>query len=449
MTIKRILLQPLSEDHDQEWDTIDLSASLVRKFRLSSGSRPDLVCGHRRIAVNVEASKEKGIPVMKWHKKLFEHFSLPIEDYPLHIFYNKSKNELSVGPFFCILTTRHKDDSQPLGRLDTFCREMAEYGKRRHVACYVAFLEDWEDKKTLCGFWPGEQQERKKVPIPDLVYNRIHSRKKERSTEMKAFKKYCSNHSIEIFNDHFLNKWEVHEILNNQDELAPFLPATALLDDSDTIENLLEEHQHVFLKPIHGSQGKSIIRIRSEERYCLEYSTFSGEKRLEQKNLAVLIKAIKHRIGKIPYIVQQGIDLLLDKDRPIDFRILCMKVRDNWEIASAVARISKKGFFVSNLAQGGELKKMDEALIFFEKKQAEQIKKCLLELAVQIAEIIDREVDGHYAELGIDLTVDHNGHPWLIEINTKPSKTEQTSDTSSIRPSVKALVNYSLYLFCN
>ncbi len=65
-----------------------------------------------------------------------------------------------------------------------------------------------------------------------------------------------------------------------------------------------------------------------------------------------------------------------------------------------------------------------------------------------MANTFEELVDGHYAELGIDLAVDKSGKIWLLEINFKPSKTDDTVINPSLttRPSVIRLIEYTLYL---
>ena len=72
----------------------------------------------------------------------------------------------------------------------------------------------------------------------------------------------------------------------------------------------------------------------------------------------------------------------------------------------------------------------------------------LRDLALDISEAFETLVDGHYAELGIDLALDQNGKVWLLEINSKPSKTDDTitNSTLTIRPSVTRLIEYVCFL---
>jgi hypothetical protein len=69
-------------------------------------------------------------------------------------------------------------------------------------------------------------------------------------------------------------------------------------------------------------------------------------------------------------------------------------------------------------------------------------------VALEIAKAFERLAEGHFAELGIDLAIDTQGKIWLIEINSKPSKTDDTVTNPALttRPSVMRLLDYVLYL---
>ena len=83
----------------------------------------------------------------------------------------------------------------------------------------------------------------------------------------------------------------------------------------------------------------------------------------------------------------------------------------------------------------------------FDVKQIPHIKKLMKELALEVAAIIDGNDDGIFAELGIDLALDENGKPMIIEVNTKPSKNqEQDQFSTKIRPSAKAILQHCVYL---
>lgn len=83
----------------------------------------------------------------------------------------------------------------------------------------------------------------------------------------------------------------------------------------------------------------------------------------------------------------------------------------------------------------------------FDAKEMPQIRKHLKELALEVAMEIGAVSEGIFGELGIDLAIDKTGHPWIIEVNTKPSKNlDQPQSTRTIRPSAKAVILYCLNL---
>ena len=149
------------------------------------------------------------------------------------------------------------------------------------------------------------------------------------------------------------------------------------------------------------------------------------------------------------FIVQQCISLLQYKEKPLDFRVLCQKqLSEKWQLTSAIARVSSKDQFVSNLARGGEIQKVNNVLFDnFDSKQIPHIKRLIKELALEVAEIIDGTAEGIFAELGIDLALDETGKPTIIEVNTKPSKNQEQDQLSTkIRPSAKAILHHCVYL---
>ena len=79
----------------------------------------------------------------------------------------------------------------------------------------------------------------------------------------------------------------------------------------------------------------------------------------------------------------------------------------------------------------------------------EGVKKALAQSGLE-------SIQGHYAEFGIDLGVDTRGHIWLLEVNSKPSKSttavQQPGDEegehtpSRPRPSVIRMLDYAAFL---
>ncbi len=94
---------------------------------------------------------------------------------------------------------------------------------------------------------------------------------------MKPFKKFRENLarlSIPFFNDRFLSKWEVHEQLLQEKYLHSYMPETKIFSK----ENLLEfakKYKMIFIKPIHGSQGRNIFKLLQDQNHFSYQASFS------------------------------------------------------------------------------------------------------------------------------------------------------------------------------
>ena len=152
---------------------------------------------------------------------------------------------------------------------------------------------------------------------------------------------------------------------------------------------------------------------------------------------------IKPLLNNRIYIIQQGIPLLTYQTRGMDYRVLCHKnIQNNWNVTSVVARISAQDEFVSNIARGGELMSPVNALKdTLSISDAKVLISQMKDLAIETAMIIERKSQGITGELGIDIGIDKDGKPWLIEVNSKPSKSFEDGQMK-IRPSAKAIIQF-------
>ncbi|MBD8067738.1 YheC/YheD family protein [Bacillus sp. PS06] len=441
-----IEIKPVS-DEQISTNTIQISEPISKRFQLEDGQHLNLHCGRNSQEVQTVCIKESD-PILYCSKSLLEKLSLP--EGTLSITFSQINNHsFSLGPVICLLTEiREISDSISLGTIEEYCEELAVYCERLGILFYLTGLKLFQE--NLGYIFQDGSWKKSTVPVPHVVHNRIHSRKREKSELFKQFSNTLGELGIPYYNDHFIDKWEVYEALVKEEHLSPFLPETQLLLNKQVLEEMLAKHPIVFLKPIHGSQGRKIFKINNQEdgHYELDYTTFAKEMESNYDSFQSLFLSLKSRLHQ-GYIIQQGIPLYSYQNRPLDFRFLCQKVdNDDWKITSIVARVSAKDDFVSNLSRGGELKKIDEVLATsFESKEIKQIKKLMNELAVEIASLIDTSIPGIFGELGIDLALDEEGKPWLIEVNTKPSKNQDQHKLSSkIRPSAKAVIKHCLYL---
>ncbi len=360
---------------------------------------------------------------------------------------------LRFGPVFGILINAHPQEhhAQPFGLMTKFINECCAAGLSKGIRIAVFTPEHLDLKRNESTAWIKQKRHWRSTtyPLPDVIYNRITSRRIEQEEVLQKKLSLIRNHfRIPLFNERFLDKYQVYQILDKNERIRNQLPRTYLFRDKKSL-TLFKQYPVVYLKPTNGSLGSGIIKItRTRDGWIYQASTSVGTVQRTLKSNFKMIQFLQQKIGKKPYIAQQGLRLMKFGNRPVDFRILVQKRREGiWKITSAVARIANSQHIVSNLARGGTIRKAGDVLRELPYPQKPTLAKMRV-TALNIAKAFEQSAEGHFAELGIDLAIDTHGKIWLIEINSKPSKTDDTvvNPTSHFRPSVLHLIEYVLYL---
>lgn len=351
--------------------------------------------------------------------------------------------EQNLNFVIALLTEINEGDEPDFGKVHSFCEELHEGISARGGKFCVFSLKGFSEEGIDGYFYDQEKWKKAQMPLPNVIYNRISSRRSELNKRFDAFLNKLDSLGISIFNQRFLSKWTIHQFLVQEDHLHPFLPETYLFSE-EKLSSMLERHKELYLKPVHGSQGRQIIRLIQEHKQIRAvFSTLPANEYSSYKNTQDLAKALSNAFKAQLFLIQQGLPLYELNGRRMDYRVLCHKNPQNiWKVTSIVSRVSAQDFFVSNIARGGEIMPPLHTLsLIFGKDQARQQLLLMKELALETAETIARHADGDTAELGIDIGIDLNGKLWLIEVNSKPSKNFEERG-SKIRPSAKAIIDY-------
>ena len=438
----QIMVIPTQKLHSRD-HTIHISLALASYLQVLSLSTIYLKIGTQCLKVRIKVT-ELAKNEIHVSPALFSYFQIPIESTKFLSQYNKDSNTLLLGPIIALMTDiTESDDGPSFQSIHTFCEELHYYTKQTGGVFYLFSSENFKPNE-INGYYYRNGWKKHTFPPPDVVYNRIHSRKKERSETFIKIKNKMTEMNIPFFNDRFLSKWDVHEMLLKEEHLDAHLPET-LLFTKENFLRLLNKHSSLFLKPINGSQGRKILHLYKEgTSFIVKVSTgMQSDNFMSFTQVDQFFSWFSRFRRKQIYIIQQGIPFLLYKNRHIDFRVLCHKNHHNeWKVTSIVARISGEKQFVANIARGGETYKPLEALTeLFNKDVAKQQIKRMKELAKEIAGAVSRNTEGITGELGLDIGIDQDGKPWLIEVNSKPSKNNSIEqDEIKIRPSTKAII---------
>ncbi|WP_039836022.1 YheC/YheD family protein [Paenibacillus sonchi] len=374
----------------------------------------------------------------------------------LNVSYSSGSRILRLGPIIGVLVSRdHPDQPDRLfGPITMFCRELTNACHAQGAYVYFFTPEALEKHSTSIQGWVYDEGWRKlSLPIADVINNRLTTRKMENKPSVQHFlADVKSRYGTHFFNEKFLDKTEVFEALAQDATLQRYLPESHALKGFAILKKMCGTYNSVFLKPVRGSLGKGILRISKDESggYRLLSTTPMGTRKQTYPSLAKLFQSVAPKMKTTRYQIQQGLPLLELGRRPVDFRALVQKNgTGKWGVTSIVARTAGSNHFVSNLARGGTLSTAREAIAKSSLPSGvkENTQVLLPRAALAIARGVETYIPAHFGELGIDLALDQSGRIWLLEVNSKPSKNDNTPlNDQKIRPSVKQMILYCRYL---
>ncbi|MCU6712427.1 YheC/YheD family protein [Paenibacillus sp. J5C_2022] len=373
----------------------------------------------------------------------------------LRLQYDADTGTLALGPLIGVLVSRDYPDApeKPFGSITMFCRELVEACKAQ--GAYVFFFTPdliGDNAEGTEGWVYSGKWQRVWLPAPDVINNRLTSRRLENKPNVQQFIAETKHaYGTSIFNEKFLDKTEVFDALQKNNDLRRYLPESHQLRNIAILKAMCSRYSSVFLKPVRGSLGKGIIRISrlGADGYQAMHATSAGYRRQTYPTIAKLYASLASKMKMSRYQIQQGLHLIEIGKRPVDFRALAQKnAAGKWMVTSIVARTAGEQHFVSNLARGGTLSPVGVAVAKANiSKNSQDAALRLRQAALHIAQGVDDSIPAHFGELGIDLALDANGKVWLLEVNSKPSKNDNTPlNEGKIRPSVRMMIQYSRHL---
>ena len=292
---------------------------------------------------------------------------------------------------------------------------------------------------------------RKWINIPIYVFDRCRLQQSPRMQLLKEFK--LKHPEIKFFNHPLGNKWSLHKKMQADSLLSTFLPDTIMYEGTSSILRMLKKYPLIYVKPINGTGGRGIVRIKRQTHGKVSISGRDLNRKIIHEHIVdinQLGKSLaKWRLNQIKYIVQQGIMLVLPNGRVHDYRVLVQKNSlGEWQISGAAGRVGALHSVTANLHGGGSAMPMDDLLQKFIDKRIniEEIKNDLSSLCVHLCSYLEESAGSLY-ELAIDIAIDKNGKIWIIEINPKPAREvfKQIGDHQTYMTAMQRPLEYALY----
>ncbi|GIP49453.1 Endospore coat-associated protein YheD [compost metagenome] len=269
----------------------------------------------------------------------------------------------------------------------------------------------------------GIEYVEQELPLPSVIHNRALYPRLAAHKKLQSLK----DRGITVFNvNNRYGKDFIHRLLWNAPHLRAYLPAAMPLT-SENLRRMMSRHPDLILKPIRGSVGHGVMRLRYARStgWELTYASPIGKRRwntvrLHQRELPAWTRRMLRRT---PYLVQERIPLAEYEGRPIDLRITVQRGSGGeWGVTGRFAKVAAAGSFVCNIAKGGEALPAEELLA---KALPEGSVPSALAHVENLALAISHHLGGRLpllADLGLDIGLTESGRPYFIECNGRDQR---------------------------
>ncbi|MBO2942476.1 YheC/YheD family protein [Paenibacillus sp. F411] len=365
------------------------------------------------------------------------------------------EGQLHLGPVVGVLSDGSSAPGSPFGSRTGYIKQLLrEGGKKMYVYAFSPKDINWQ-KETVYAYVlsAGGQFVRKTVPLPDVVYNRLPSRKTDFSNATNQLRERFLKRNIVFFNWAFFNKSDIYNLLENDPQAGRYVPETYNSPGTERIRDMMDRHRFVYYKPSAGSLGNGIYRLTHQPKkgYFARYSSSGGNTLLKFPSFSSLMKMLQSKHGPAlkHYVIQQGIRLIEIDDCPIDFRFHMHKnAKNRWSVVGIGAKKAGRGSVTTHIKNGGSLMTPEQALSRVFGSRSRDVLERAKQAAIALAEAIENHHAHVLGEIGFDIGIDEDEKIWMFEANSKPGRSIFAHPLlkSEGKASVEHIFEHSLYL---
>jgi glutathione synthase/RimK-type ligase-like ATP-grasp enzyme len=238
-----------------------------------------------------------------------------------------------------------------------------------------------------------------RLKLPAVIHNRTYARTDEERRKLQHI-----NQNAYVFNGgNRYAKSQVHTWLMKNPYLRPNLPATERAT-VDAIQKAMARSTSFVLKPDYGATGRGIVMVWQRRG---EWVWQRGERLVSYEKAK---RQIHTYVRKSRLVLQQQLPLAHAFGHVYDLRVSVQRGEaGTWQVTGMVGKHAASGRRTTNLAQGGKAFPANAVLT---PAAQEVVAQFALAVALQLSLDVPR-----LADIGLDIGVNENGFPMLIECN--------------------------------
>ncbi|GAF06309.1 hypothetical protein JCM16418_260 [Paenibacillus pini JCM 16418] len=227
-----------------------VSDTLMKSLKLSGKKNIQLRLGKDSIRASIKSIKKAGKHIYLG-TGVRDAIKVPAAGgIMIHSFEDE---EIKLGPLVGILSDGPSTSAaQPFSSRTGFIKQLLREGNKN---CYIfAFTPkdiNWQ-RESVNGYFLSNSGTfyRKTVPLPDVVYNRLPSRKAETTAYINQLRDRLSRKKIPFFNWSFFNKSDIYRLLEHDNTVNRYVPESHMNPSTEIIKDMLERHQFLYYKPL-------------------------------------------------------------------------------------------------------------------------------------------------------------------------------------------------------
>lgn len=219
------------------------------------------------------------------------------------------------------------------------------------------------------------------------------------------------------YSRYVVSKWAKTKAIIQSPLVKSSVPETKVMT-RHALRELLDKYGMVYIKPDKGTHGNGVMRV---ERSGGAYRYKAGVRERSFADYNALYESIRRRTGGRRYLVQRGIHLLRHRGRRFDIRVMVQVTpQRKWEATGICGRVGAPDRVVTNLHNGGQVKTVETLLKeHIGPEGRRRLIAGMYRLGLNVASAIRKKYPG-VKRLGLDVALDRELRPWVLEVNTCP-----------------------------